>query len=73
MLAGHAPYVKANFRLISYGMDEKSETFKKIDVVDAGEINVKQFDELLSTLKAGDEALPNEEEIKERQAIWGKA
>jgi hypothetical protein len=29
MLKQHGPYVKANFRMISYGMDEQSETFKK--------------------------------------------
>ena len=29
MLLSHGPYMKANFRLLSYGMDEKSETFKK--------------------------------------------
>lgn len=29
MLLAHGPYVKANFRMLTYGMDEKSETFKK--------------------------------------------
>ncbi len=75
-----AGYILANLEGVLYVMkkllgpdikaisDVVSDTFKKIDVVDAGEINVKQFDELLSALKAGDEASPNEEEIKERQA-----
>jgi hypothetical protein len=29
LLKKHSAFVKTNFRLLSYGMNEKSETFKK--------------------------------------------